>query len=115
MRSVHAIELSPSSSSSNNVVAYKSSKSSTTKQSASGLVFDYKWSATTQPTTTTNINVARVNAFYLVNTYHDILYKFGFTEEAFNFQNDNFGKGGNGNDAIEMYVQAPGSDNANFA
>lgn len=43
------------------------------------------------------------------------MYKYGFTEEAFNFQDDNYGKRGEGGDAIEIYVQAPGSDNANFA
>lgn len=44
-----------------------------------------------------------------------LMYKYGFTEEAFNFQDDNYGKGGEGRDAVEMYVQAPGSNNANFA
>ncbi|KAK1219521.1 hypothetical protein PQX77_017754 [Marasmius sp. AFHP31] len=30
--------------------------------------------------------------------FHDTLYLYGFTESAFNFQNDNFGKGGVGGD-----------------
>ncbi|KAG8905775.1 hypothetical protein FRB99_008254 [Tulasnella sp. 403] len=101
----------------NNVISYKGSKStsSTTKQSADGLVFDYPWDPKQQPTVQKNLDAARTNAFYVANRYHDLLYKYGFTEKAFNFQNDNYGKGGKGNDAIEMYVQAPGSNNANFA
>ncbi|KAG8937226.1 hypothetical protein FRC00_006966 [Tulasnella sp. 408] len=88
----------------------------TTQQSSPGLVFDYKWDASTEPTTKQNMDVARVNAFYIVNKYHDILYMFGFDEKAYNFQIDNFGKGGKGNDAIEMQVQASsGTNNANFA
>jgi extracellular elastinolytic metalloproteinase len=35
-----------------------------------------------------------------VNVYHDITYQFGFTEEAGNFQTNNFGKGGKEKDAI---------------
>lgn len=46
----------------------------------------------------------------------DLLYKYGFTEKAFNFQDDNFGKGGVGGDPVEMSVQEQdGTDNANFA
>ncbi|KAJ7884574.1 Fungalysin metallopeptidase-domain-containing protein [Mycena olivaceomarginata] len=55
-------------------------------------------SATTAPTTTANINAARVNAFHIVNSY-------GFTEAAFNFQNNNFGKGGARNDRITISVR----------
>ena len=62
---------------------YKSSTSSTTKQSASNEVFNYPPSFTTAPTTTANVNTARVNAFYIVNTVHDVTYKYGFTEAAF--------------------------------
>ncbi|KAG8967234.1 hypothetical protein FRB90_010900, partial [Tulasnella sp. 427] len=99
----------------NNVVAYKGEKSDTTSQSDNGLVFDYEWDETTDPDTPQNLDAARTAAFYISNMYHDLLYKYGFTEEAFNFQDDNFGKGGEGGDAVEMYVQAPGTDNANFA
>ena len=48
------------------------------------------------PTIAENVNAAIVNAFYVVNTVHDISYLYGFTEAAFNFQNDNQGKGGKG-------------------
>ncbi|KAG8937225.1 hypothetical protein FRC00_006965 [Tulasnella sp. 408] len=89
----------------------------TTQQSADGLVFDYTWDSTKEPSdpTSQNLDVARTNAFYVTNTYHDTLYNYGFTEAAFNFQDDNYGKGGAGSDWVEMQVQAPGTDNANFA
>lgn len=100
----------------NNILAYKSSTSSTTSQSSSGLVFNYPVSFTTAPTTTANVNAARVNAFYLGNTVHDIQYRFGFTEAAFNFQNSNFNKGGSGNDRVTISIQdSAGRDNADFS
>lgn len=54
------------------------------------LAFDYSYDTFTQPDTNTNADFAKVNAFYIVNTVHDITYRYGFTEEAFNFQNYNF-------------------------
>ncbi|MGE5944505.1 MAG: M36 family metallopeptidase, partial [Flavobacteriales bacterium] len=36
--------------------------------------------------------------FYVMNRYHDELYKLGFNEGAYNFQHENFGRGGAGND-----------------
>ncbi|KDN38736.1 hypothetical protein RSAG8_09286, partial [Rhizoctonia solani AG-8 WAC10335] len=68
-----------------------------------------------EPTNDQNVNAARVNAFYIVNVMHDIAYHYGFTENAYNFQNDNFGKGGKGEDRIQVSVQdGSGVDNANF-
>ncbi|KAF8149160.1 Fungalysin metallopeptidase-domain-containing protein [Crassisporium funariophilum] len=100
----------------NNVVSYKSSLTSTTAQSSSGLNFDYTYSPASAPSTTANLNAARVNAFYAINTVHDIAYRYGFTETAFNFQNNNFGKGGAQNDRVKMSVQdSGGTNNANFA
>ena len=56
------------------------------------------------------------NLFYLNNVVHDILYSHGFTEAAGNFQIDNFGSGGSGNDAVKAEAQdGGGTDNANFA
>ena len=54
--------------------------------------------------------------FYLTNRYHDALYQVGFTELARNFQNDNFGRGGVGNDRVSAEAQdSSGTNNANFA
>jgi hypothetical protein len=56
-----------------------------------------------------------VNLFYFNNIIHDYLYSIGFTEALWNFQQDNFGKGGAGQDAISAQVQdGSGTDNANF-
>ena len=54
--------------------------------------------------------------FYITNWYHDELYRLGFTEAARNFQNDNFGRGGVGNDRIRGEGQdSSGTNNANFS
>ncbi|KAJ7108331.1 Fungalysin metallopeptidase-domain-containing protein [Mycena epipterygia] len=100
----------------NNAVAFKGATTATTAESGTGLVFNYPQSATTAPTTTANVNAARVNAFYIVNSIHDLSYRYGFTEAAFNFQNNNFGKGGVGNDHVTISVQdSAGVDNADFS
>ena len=100
----------------NNIIAYKGSTTSLTSQSSSGLVFNYPASLTTSPTTTANVHAGRVNAFYVGNSIHDILYRYGFTEAAFNFQNNNFNKGGKGNDRVTVSVQdSAGTDNADFS
>jgi hypothetical protein len=53
--------------------------------------------------------------FYLNNIYHDRLYRAGFTEQARNFQGDNFGRGGAGNDRVSAEAQdSSGTNNANF-
>lgn len=68
------------------------------------------------PTTTANQLVAVTNLFYLNNILHDKLYRHGFTEAVGNFQTDNFGKGGAGNDPVNAEAQDGGSaNNANFA
>ena len=59
-----------------------------------------------------NLDAARTNAFYVVNTVHDISFVYGFTERTFNFQNNNFGNGGAGNDRVTISVQdSAGRDN----
>lgn len=43
---------------------------------------------------------------------HDISYMYGFTEAGFNFQNNNFDKGGEGDDRVVISVQdSDGTDN----
>ncbi|KAJ8087794.1 hypothetical protein PM082_006631 [Marasmius tenuissimus] len=78
----------------------------TTLQSSPGLVFNYTYDASQDPAVTSNQDAARTNVFYLANTFHDTLYLYGFTENAFNFQNDNFGKGGVGGDRFLVSVQS---------
>ncbi len=58
---------------------------------------------------------AVIQMFYAMNLYHDTLYSLGFTEQARNFQNDNFGRGGVGNDRVSAEGQdSSGTNNANF-
>src|SRR5262245_6575848 len=57
-----------------------------------------------------------VHMFFWSNRYHDRLYELGFTEAAGNFQGDNFGRGGVGNDPVLAQAQDfVGVNNANFA
>lgn len=59
---------------------------------------------------------AVTNAFYLVNDFHDRTYALGFTESAGNFQTNNFGRGGTGNDEVQIDVQDGGGlNNAVFS
>ncbi|KAG7086108.1 hypothetical protein E1B28_003622 [Marasmius oreades] len=106
----------------NNVIAFKvlsndgSTAKTTTGQIKDGqLTFDFTYDQTKDPTDPGNDDAARTNAFYVANEFHDILYRYGFTEQAFNFQSDNFGKGGQANDPVQISVQDPsGFNNANF-
>jgi uncharacterized protein (TIGR03437 family) len=59
---------------------------------------------------------AVTNLFYLINTAHDYYYGLGFNEVAGNFQTDNLGRGGTGNDAVMAEAQqANALNNASFA
>src|SRR5215468_10157070 len=56
------------------------------------------------------------NLFYYNNIIHDFSYRLGFTEAAGNFQTNNFGRGGVGNDSVRAEAQdGSGTNNANFA
>ena len=70
-------------------------------------VFNFPLDLSQAPLTYTNAST--VQLFYWINRYHDELYQLGFTEAAGNFQNDNFGRGGLGNDRVIGYVQAGAS------
>lgn len=47
-----------------------------------------------------NYDAAVLNLYYSVNTFHDILYLYGFTESNGNFQRNNYGNGGVSGDPI---------------
>ncbi|OUM56217.1 hypothetical protein PIROE2DRAFT_32130, partial [Piromyces sp. E2] len=49
-----------------------------------------------------NRDVTLATMFYFGNTLHDIFYNLGFDEKHGNHQQNNFGKGGKGNDALIM-------------
>lgn len=64
---------------------------------------------------------AVVNLFYWNNIMHDVSYQYGFDEPGGNFQVNNYGNGGTGNDAVNADAQdgaelaIPTLNNANFA
>lgn len=69
-----------------------------------------------QPTTTNNMRAACTNLFYANNIIHDITYQYGFDEASGNFQVNNNGRGGTGNDAVKAQAQdGGGSNNANMS
>ena len=56
------------------------------------------------------------NLFYWNNLMHDMAYLYGFTETARNFQANNQGRGGTGNDYVLAEAQdGSGTNNANFS
>jgi Zn-dependent metalloprotease len=56
------------------------------------------------------------NLFYFNNIMHDFSYGLGFTETSGNFQTNNYGRGGTGNDSVRAEAQdGSGTNNANFA
>ncbi|HEV2882409.1 MAG TPA: M36 family metallopeptidase [Pyrinomonadaceae bacterium] len=64
----------------------------------------------------TDIFPGTLSLFYYNNIVHDYLYSLGFTEALFNFQQDNFGRGGAGRDGVVAQVQdGSGTDNANMS
>ncbi len=66
-----------------------------------------------QPDTYTSAAVT--NLFYWSNLLHDVHYLYGFTEAARNFQVNNYGRGGTGNDALDAEAQdGSGFNNANM-
>jgi extracellular elastinolytic metalloproteinase len=79
----------------------------------SSLVFDFALNLGQAPS---NYRPAAVtNLFYLNNVIHDIQYQYGFDEPAGNFQINNYGNGGNGNDSVLAEAQdGSGTNNANF-
>ena len=55
------------------------------------------------------------NLFYWNNIIHDVQYNYGFDEAAGNFQLNNYGRGGAGNDPVRAEAQdGAGTNNANF-
>ncbi|KZM24704.1 low affinity high capacity ammonium permease [Ascochyta rabiei] len=77
--------------------------------------FSYPYTSSMTPPST-YVNASITQLFYTVNTYHDLLYTLGFTEQAGNFEVNNNGQGGAGNDFAILNAQdGSGTNNANFA
>lgn len=82
--------------------------------SAANQDFTFPFSTTVDPRTQQAAVVT--NLFYFNNIMHDFSYNLGFTETSRNFQVNNFGRGGTGNDSVRAEAQdGSGTNNANFA
>jgi len=58
---------------------------------------------------------AITNLFYMNNVIHDVLYRYGFDEASGNFQENNYGAGGQNSDGVNADAQdGSGMNNANF-
>ena len=57
------------------------------------LTFDFPNDFALEPTTANNQLSAITNLFYWNNLIHDAYYRYGFTEAARNFQENNYGRG----------------------
>lgn len=81
------------------------------------LTFNFPPNYTVAPTTPDAFQqFAITNLFYWNNLMHDMSYVYGFDEAAANFQANNQGRGGNGNDFVYADAQdGSGTNNANFA
>jgi len=83
------------------------------------LVFDLPYDVNNEAIQ--NEDAATINLFYTVNMFHDITSRLGFDEPAGNFQFNNYGNGGSGNDYVLAQSSdgrdavTPTFDNANFA
>lgn len=80
------------------------------------LNFIYPADFTLDPGLNSNQRAAAVNLFVQNNYIHDVIYDFGFTESAGNFQTNNYGRGGDDGDEVRAEAQdGGGNNNANFA
>ncbi len=68
------------------------------------LLFDFPYESTWEPEE--YIDAAVTNLFFWTNFIHDFSYHMGMTEVAGNFQQNNYGNGGNGNDPMIARAQA---------
>lgn len=105
----------------NNVWAYEDRNfdnvagASDTSSTDAPLTFTKVYDFAQEPIVTVNQRAATTNLFYWNNIIHDISYIYGFDEVAGNFQANNQGRGGAGNDAVNAEAQdGGGSNNANF-
>ncbi|CAI8921341.1 T9SS-dependent M36 family metallopeptidase [Chryseobacterium sp. IT-36CA2] len=101
----------------NNTFAYTDENATNTPQfspdGGANRAFDFPLDITAAHTTYTSAAVT--NLFYNSNKMHDVFYKFGFTESARNYQVNNFGNGGAGNDPVLSESRdGSGLNNANF-
>ncbi len=108
----------------NNVNAYTdhnntdNNSANSAPNGGASLVFDYPFSPNGEPDT--NRNAAVTNLFYVNNIMHDFAYRYGFDEQAGNFQEKNYTGVPGKNDPVRAEAQDSyktstiETDNANF-
>lgn len=78
------------------------------------LVFDFPYTPVQSPVVWQD--AAITNLFYANNFMHDMSYRYGFTEAAGNYQENNYDRGGLEGDAVQADAQdGSGTNNANFS
>ena len=78
------------------------------------LVFDFPIDFTMSPVV--NRDASLTNLFFWNNIVHDVWYQYGFDEASGNFQENNYGNGGNGSDSVNADgLDGNGINNANFS
>lgn len=102
----------------NNVYAYEDQNNDNlpgySPDGGANLNFDFPFNPSLAPQT--NMDASLTNLFYVVNAIHDKLYTLGFNEADGNFEVNNYGKGGSGNDPVLAEgFDGGGTNNANFA
>lgn len=102
----------------NNVLANEDKNgnngSGATAEGGTTLTFDFPFNLPENPNN--YLHGAITNLFYMNNMMHDVFYHYGFDEESGNFQKNNYGNPGNGNDFVVADAQdGSGSNNANFS
>ena len=101
----------------NNVYAYEDANNDNLPGYSpdGGVNLDFDFPFTLNGTPIGNQDASLTNLFYDNNTIHDYLYPLGFTEAAGNFQKNNYGRGGLGNDYVKAEgFDGSGTNNANF-
>src|SRR5690554_135062 len=102
----------------NNVFAYEDTLDTDSPgyspDGTSALNFDFPLNINQDPIGYQDASIT--NMFYVSNVMHDVWYRYGFDEVSGNFQQNNYGNGGVGNDAVQAQGQdGGGTNNANFA
>ncbi|MGK0637859.1 T9SS-dependent M36 family metallopeptidase [Schleiferia thermophila] len=102
----------------NNVHAYEDQNNSNSPgfspDGGDSLFFDFPVNFSAPPIQ--SMPAAVTNLFYMNNIAHDVFYQYGFTEAAGNFQVNNYGRGGIGNDEVRAEaMDGGGTNNANFS
>ena len=81
-----------------------------------GPTLDFNFPLNLNQDPTGYLDGAITNLFYMNNIMHDVWYHYGFDEASGNFQDNNYGNGGDDDDYVNADAQdGSGTNNANFA